>query len=59
LVLAGFGAISCGFLHATAFSYAMQTVAFAEMIKLQSRHDKEQKIQIKTKWVEWYLYFAF
>ena len=34
LVLAAVGMIECGFFYATLLSYVIQTVAFAEMIKL-------------------------
>jgi len=52
------GLLEVGFIHATFFVYFLMTIAFSEMMKLQEVRAKEEKIQIKTKYIEWYFYFA-
>ena len=63
LLLATFGAMQAGALYLTIFGYILMTVAFSEMITLIAKAEKEEKIQIKSQWVQWYLYctiqFAF
>ena len=56
LVLLLVGSLEMGFLFNTVCSYALMTLAFYEMIQVQIRQDKEDRIQIKSNWVEWYYY---
>lgn len=58
LLLSMLGLLEVGFIHATVFVYILMAVAFAEMMKLMENRAKEEKIQIKTKYVDWYFYFA-
>lgn len=53
------GTLEFGFTYTTILCYLVMTVAFAEMINLQARSDKEEHIMIKTKWVEWYFFATF
>lgn len=50
--------LEVGFLYSTLIVYALMTIAFYEMIRVQQRHDKEERIQIKTAYVEWYYFFC-
>jgi len=52
------GSIEVGFLYTTIVGYLLMTVAYYEMIKLQARQEKEDHIQIKTKWVEWFYFLV-
>ena len=58
LLVSMLGLLEVGFIPASVFVYVLMTVAFAEMIKLQENRAKEDAIQIKTKYVDWYFYFA-
>lgn len=48
--------VEIGFLWTTIIAYILMTVAYYEMIKVQTRQTKEENLSIKTKWVEWYFY---
>lgn len=48
--------VEIGFLWTTVIAYVLMTVAYSEMIKVQTRQAKEEILNIKTKWVEWFFY---
>ena len=58
LLVAFLGMLEVGFIYTTMFAVLLMTVAFAEMMRLQADKAKEEKIQIKTRYVEWYFYVA-
>lgn len=58
LLLAILGSLEVGFFYTTILGYVLMTIAFYEMIQVQARQDKEEKIQIKSKWHEWYCYLC-
>jgi hypothetical protein len=58
LLCAALGTIEFGFTYTTVFVYVIMTVAFSEMVRLKSSAVKEMHIAIKTKWIEWYFFFA-
>ena len=53
------GALEFGFTYTTIMCEIIMTVAFYEMVKLQSQKDKEAKIVIKSKLTEWYFFACF
>lgn len=58
LLLSALGALEFGFLYTTIFVQILITVSFAELVKLQLVKDKEAKIVVKTKVLEWYIFFC-
>ena len=50
--------LEVGSLYSTALIYLLMTIAFYEMIQVQTRQEKEDRILIKTKWIEWYYFFC-
>ena len=59
LLLSALGTLEFGFTYTTIFCQIICTVGFAELVKLQRQKDKETKIVIKSKILEWYLFFCF
>ena len=59
LVFAVIGSLEFGATYTTLFTYMLMTVAFGEMTRLSRRRDKETHIQIKSKWIDSYFYFAY
>lgn len=53
------GSIELGPTSTTFLVYVITTIAYAELINLQSRTDKEEIIQIKSKWTDWLIYLSF
>ena len=59
LLLAALGALEFGFTYTTIFVQILIAVGFAELVKLQRQKDKEEKIVVKSKILEWYFFFCF
>ncbi len=57
-MLVSIGALEVGFFYNTLLAYVLMTVAFYEMIHVYSKQEKEQRIMIKSVWIEWYYYFV-
>lgn len=53
------GALEFGFTYTTILIEFIMTVAFAEMVSLQSHKEKEAKILFKSYIIEWYFFFCF
>ena len=53
------GMLEVGFLYSTIAIIVLATVAFAEMVQLQANRAKEEKIQIKTNYIDWCFYLSF
>lgn len=53
------GSIELGPTMTTILVYIMTTLAYAELVNMQSRTDKEEIIQIKSKWTDWLMYWSF
>ena len=58
IILLSIGMLEVGSLYSTALIYLLMTIAFYEMIQVQTRQEKEDRILIKTKWIEWYYFFC-
>ena len=57
LLLSAIGSLEFGFLYTTIFVEILIIVSFAELLKLQLVKDKEAKIVIKSKFLEWLIFF--
>ena len=53
------GMLEVGFLYSTIAIIVLATVAFAEMVQLRANRAKEEKIQIKTNYIDWCFYLSF
>lgn len=58
LVLLVLGSIEVGCLYTSAVSYILMTTAFYEMVRVSAKQEKEDRIQIKTKWMELYSFLG-
>lgn len=58
LLLSAIGAIEFGATYASIVCLLIITVAHSEMVRLQHNKAKEEKIVIKTRIIEWYLFFV-
>ena len=59
LVMSILAMLEVGFFFTTIACMVLSTVAFAEMMQLQANRAKEDKISIKTSYVDWCFYFSF
>lgn len=51
--------IHMGPFYMAIFVYLLTTVGYYQMCKIPLRQDKEEKIMVKTAFLQWYFYFAF
>lgn len=53
------GSLELGPTSTTILIYLLATIAYGELVNLQSRTDKEEIIQIKSKWTDWLFFWSF
>ena len=59
LLVSMFAMLEVGFFYTTFATMILATVAFYEMIQLQENRAKEDKIIVKSSYVDWSFYFTF
>lgn len=55
-MLLAVGSLEVGFLYTNVLVYVLMTVAYSEMLAVQTRQEKEDRIQFKNGWIQWYFY---